>query len=225
MHIPLAAAWVTLGRIVRLQIQPARLTLGQRPNRYYDPAGLLTVNEMILTPQGALARLAGGQVVLDVHHTQHPHAYTHGTNALSVGFTAHYDAMRERFGDNLTDGCAGENILVETREAVEIAALAGGLAIQPAGAASAAWLNQFRVARPCEPFSRYALRSSEAQAVKAALQFLDNGIRGFYCALAGESEATVAVGDRVLVPATHPQPLDRAVDVGMGPVVVESRSP
>jgi hypothetical protein len=32
------------------------------------------------------------------------------------------------------------------------------------------------------------------------LQFLDHGMRGYYCALAGASPATIAVGDPVYLP-------------------------
>src|SRR2546426_4214324 len=37
-----------------------------------------------------------------------------GAHGVSIGFTTHYALMRERFGDRLTPGCAGENVLVET---------------------------------------------------------------------------------------------------------------
>jgi hypothetical protein len=33
--------------------------------------------------------------------------------------------------------------------------------------------------------------------VKEALQFLDQGMRGYYCQLAGDLPATVMLGDRV----------------------------
>src|ERR1700694_4918441 len=104
-----------LGRIVRLQIQRSKLKRGEKPNRYYDPAPLLAVDELTLTPHGALVRLAGGGTLVDIHHAAHPDTrHLDRTNDLSVGFTPHYAAMRERFGAHLVDGCAGENILVET---------------------------------------------------------------------------------------------------------------
>jgi hypothetical protein len=40
----------------------------------------------------------------------------------------------------------------------------------------------------------------EAVVVKETLQFLDDGLRGFYCALAQAQPATIAVGDHVLIP-------------------------
>src|SRR3989475_8186966 len=36
------------------------------------------------------------------------------TTLFRSGFTSHYDAMRQRFSDRITLGCAGENIIVET---------------------------------------------------------------------------------------------------------------
>ena len=61
-----------LGRIVRLQIQRSRLKLGEKPNRVYDPAPILAVDELILTRDGALARLPDGGTLVDVHHAAHP---------------------------------------------------------------------------------------------------------------------------------------------------------
>ena len=189
-----------LGLIARLQIQRTPLTFGERPHRYYDPAPLLSVDELTLTPHGALVRLAEGGTLLDIHHAHHPQTRNDGgTNALSVGFTAHYAAIRARYGDDLADGCAGENILVETETMVDLNMLARGLAIQPAGGGSPAWLQGFQVARPCHPFSGYVRHGTEAKATKETLQFLDHGLRGFYCGLA-EGVVTVAVGDQVLVP-------------------------
>ena len=42
-----------LGRIVNLQIQRSSLKLGEKPNRWFDPAPLLPVAELTLTPDGA----------------------------------------------------------------------------------------------------------------------------------------------------------------------------
>ncbi|HLE30015.1 MAG TPA: hypothetical protein VI793_17970 [Anaerolineales bacterium] len=118
-----------------------------------------------------------------------------------MNFTAHYAAMRAEFGDHLWDGCAGENVLVETGTQVSLEMLAQGMAIQPAGGGEPVWLKEVLVAHPCRPFSGYVLRGTEAS-IKEALQFLDDGTRGFYCAFAQADPVTVAVGDAVLLP--HP---------------------
>lgn len=193
-----------LGKIVRLQIQRSALKVGEKPDRRYDPAALLAVDELTLTPEGALARLADGGTLLDVHHVGHAQSRNNdGVNDLSIGFTAHYTAMRERFGDHLADGCAGENILVETNGRIELAVLDGGIALQSLGGGSPIWLKNFRVAAPCNPFSGYALgRRVDAATLKATLQFLNDGMRGFYCMLALEESVTIAVGDQVFVPQT-----------------------
>jgi hypothetical protein len=193
----------SLGRVVRLQIQQSKLKLGEKPNRYYDPAPLLAVDELTLTPEGALARSADGGSLIDVHHAAHPETRNlDRTNDLSVGFTTHYAAMRERYGLHLVDGCAGENILVETTSQVRLADLAGGLFIQPASGGLPVRLRVLRVAPPCREFSGYASRGSEPEAIKQALQFLDNGLRGFYCVLLNPVPVTVNVGDLVLAGVT-----------------------
>ena len=52
---------------------------------------------------------------------------------------------------------------------------------------------------PCEPFSRFASnRDLAAPEMKATLQFLSNGTRGFYMRVSAEFDGTVIqVGDQV----------------------------
>src|SRR6185369_5101107 len=190
--------WRPLGRVVRLQIQRSKLKLGEKPNRVYSPAPLLPVDELHLTPEGALARLADGSMVVDVHHPAHPDTRNlERTNDLSVGFTAHYAAMRERYGEHLVDGCAGENILIETTDRLTQADIAGGLVIQPAQGGQLVRLQVVRHAPPCREFSGYASRSSEPEDIKGALQFLEAGLRGFYCALGNTGPVVLTIGDEV----------------------------
>lgn len=185
-----------LGKIIRLQIQRLRLKLGEKPNQYYDPSALVAVNELRLTPQGAFA-IVNGETILDIHHTAHPHTRnSDGVNDLCIGFTSHYEAMRERYGDHLFDGCAGENILVAVSAREDLARLVSGLVIQNGDTASAVRLTDLMVALPCAPFSKFAAKSDDPQTVKGALQFLDDGTRGFYCVV--NQEATIKVGDDVL---------------------------
>ncbi|HKZ69281.1 MAG TPA: MOSC domain-containing protein [Anaerolineales bacterium] len=205
-----------IGKIVRLQIQRTTLSLGERPNRYYDPAGLVSVSELTLTPRGALARLpngdtstgspvpapqvqAGQVIALDYHHADYPNGGNAEENDLSINFTAHYDAIREKFGngDHLFNGCGGENILIETGERVSLEMVRGGAVVRTRSG-RLAWLRRVMVARPCQPFSQYASRRTEPESIKEALQFLDNGTRGFYCGLE-EEEVTVVVGDEVFL--------------------------
>ena len=197
----------TLGRIVRLQIQRGPLKCGEKPNRYYDPAPILAVDELTLTPSGALARLPDGPTLLDIHHAEHPQTRNNaGGNDLSVGFTSHYAAMRARYGGHLADGIAGENILVEAAGPVDLAAIAGGLAVRLAGGGALLWLRGVRVAPPCREFSTFAACSAEPETIKAALQFLDGGTRGFCCAFDGPGQARISIGDEILASAAAPPP-------------------
>jgi hypothetical protein len=187
-----------LGKIVRLQIQRTPLKLGEKPNRWYDPAGLMTVNELTLTPQGAVARQPDGSPVPDIHHLAHPETRSSGlANTLSFGFTPHYAAMRGRYGAHMFDGCAGENILVATDRTVLLDEVRNGISIRCAGVAQPISLGGVRVARPCREFSAYAQEGPGAKALKEALQFLDNGMRGYWCRLDGETDAVITVGDEV----------------------------
>jgi hypothetical protein len=159
---------------------------------------LLPVDELTLTPEGAIARLPDGGRLIDIHHARHPATRNNGTNDISVGFTGHYAAMRARFGPHLPDGIAGENILVESSGIVQASDLGGDLAIRPAAGGELIWLRGVRVLPPCVEFSTYAGRSSEPEALKSALQFLGDGLRGFCGRLPAGAAVTIAVGDEVL---------------------------
>jgi hypothetical protein len=186
----------SLGRIVRLQIQRASLKTGERPLRVYDPTPLLAVPRLALGPDGALgADPVGGAWLVDVHHRAHPATQNaDGLHGVSVGFTAHYQAMRERFGERLVPGCAGENVIAETATRVRLEDLAGGLAVVAPDGTERVRLRVLEVARPCRPFTGWALgRAVEPAVLKDSLQFLEDGMRGYYCV--AEGTGVVAVGD------------------------------
>jgi hypothetical protein len=186
-----------LGKIVRLQIQRSSLKLVENGLKFYDPAPLLTVEELTLTKTGASARAADGGFVIDVHNSAHPYTKNGGPNTLSVLFTSHYREMKARFGEHLVTGCAGENILVETRGVITLDQVAGGIVIEAKGGRVA--LGEVVVAAPCTSFSGFAIgsRNPATPELKEALQFLNCGMRGFYCALASESPATLELGAEV----------------------------
>lgn len=191
--------WRELGRIVRLQIQRGSLKLGPRGDRdrYYDPAPLLPLDALYIAPDGAAADPAGA--TLDVHNARHPDSKNAaGKNDVSFGFTGHYAAMRARYGAHLTDGIAGENILVACDGPLTLADLAGGLLILGADGRRLE-LGNVLVAHPCVEFSRFALADPQAPAtlVSETLKFLDAGLRGFYAGAESEEPARVEVGDRV----------------------------
>jgi hypothetical protein len=150
-----------------------------------------------------MAILPDGQTMLDVHHLHHPDSQHAGSNGVSIGFTPDYAGMRERYGDHLTDGCAGENILIETSESITSNDLAQGMVIRCG--AGELWLGSVLIARPCLEFSRFSLRMPQADRdsaeIKAALQFLDGGRRGFYVTPSNhDGPLTVSIGDRVYLP-------------------------
>jgi hypothetical protein len=136
-------------------------------------------------------------LTIDIHNSLHPQTKNGGHNALSFVFTGHYMAMKTRFGDRLPIGCAGENILVESDGLVSLDQVSRGVVIETSQGKIS--LGNVIVAAPCRSFSKFALASAAADpaGVKEALQFLDKGMRGFYCSLLDELPATVRLGDRV----------------------------
>lgn len=190
---------VEIGRLVQLQIQRSSLKTGAKPNRVYDPAPLLSVDEIWVSPDGILGRDAAGAWVVDVHHRSHPQTKNDdGLHGISVGFTGHYDAMRERFGERIVAGCAGENLIAVHDGRIELDRIAGGLVVLSPDGAEKLRLDVLQVAHPCRPFTGWALgRRVEPEDLKRHLQFLDEGTRGYRCQTA--ATAIVSVGDRLAI--------------------------
>ena len=190
-----------IGHVARLQIQIGSLKRGEGAARVYDPANLRAAPALRLTPAGVVGLLADGREQLDVHHRDHPASKNRSGNAISFNFSSHYGRMRRRFGPHLQAGSAGENLLFETAESFSAAQLAQGLLIVTQDGARAT-LSPIASAAPCLPFSQYALgpgAAPDAAALKQTLQFLDHGVRGFYCGLQGDP-LLVRVGDAVWLP-------------------------
>jgi hypothetical protein len=190
-----------LGTIARLQIQLSSLKVGPLQSRRYEPGPLRGISEAGIADAGVTARDERGRLLVDIHNRIHPETKQsrRGINAVSVGFTAHYDAMRDRFGEHLADGIAGENILVRTEIPIAEPDLTEGLVITTKDGRELL-LENLLIAEPCVEFTRYALhyppdaRSDDTFA--DALAFLRGGIRGFYATYRGEP-LTVRLGDRV----------------------------
>ena len=191
-----------IGRIKQVQIQRDPLKQGEKPYRYYDPAHLLVVEKLLLTPEGVLGITIEGKQLIDVHNARHPASRLRGNNGISLGFTSHYRAMRARFGPHLLDGCAGENILVETDEEFQDTALGERVFIQVRDTRQQIMLEQVQVAAPCVEFSHFALNEMmrmPAEIVREALIFLDGGRRGFYASFTGDEPCVLRAGDRVCI--------------------------
>ncbi len=192
---------IEIGHIKLVQVQRTSLKFGERPNRYYDPAPLLVVEQLRVSADGVVGVAANGDTILDVHHTKHPGSKNiGGANGVSVGFTGHYQNMRAKFGGHLVDGCAGENIIVEASHPFTLDELGDHLTIQTPATGQIVHLARLLVAAPCIEFSHFANRESaplSAGQLKATLQFLDDGARGFYATLEGQPQAAIQAGDKV----------------------------
>jgi hypothetical protein len=56
-------------------------------------------------------------------------------------------------------------------------------------------------APPCMPFAKFALRdpAASSETIKSAIQFMDEGMRGFYCIFVGPKTATIRLGAKVYI--------------------------
>ena len=188
----------TIGTVTHLQVQRSSLKVGEKPNRYYDPAPLLAVPRLAVSADGVLGSGESDAWIVDIHHRAHPQTKNEdGLHGVSIGFTSHYDEMREPFGAKLELGCAGENIIATADRRLTYEELEGGVAILSPNGEERVRLRVLQVAHPCRPCTGWALgKIVEPEELKKHLQFLDNGTRGFYCV--GEGSGTVSVGDTVV---------------------------
>ncbi|MEE9186634.1 MAG: MOSC domain-containing protein, partial [Bacteroidota bacterium] len=139
-----------------------------------------------------------------IHHTAHPQTRSQGDDDVSIGFTSHYAAMRARFGKHMLDGIAGENITIECEDEIWLEDLGQQIAFVNPETGRKTLLDVKDYATPCEEFSHFATCSQHerlpADKMRAALQFLGNGRRGFLLALSdGQGSAEVQSGDKVVV--------------------------
>ncbi len=192
-----------IGPIRRLQVQRSRLKLGEKPNRVYVTAPIVAVPSLGVSVDGVTGLTPDGEI-LDIHHRLHPESRNDGgANAISVGFTAHYDAMRARYGPHMTLGCAGENLVVESDRPIGIDAAGAGFVVRGRDGRVKCRLGGVAIARPCRPFSGFAHggKRVDPATFKATLQFLDGGTRGFYCGMVPVPDApsgiTLVPGDLV----------------------------
>lgn len=172
-----------LGRIVHLQVQREKIKTGEGIHERYTPEPHLTRVDALRIDAGGVSGLtADGDVLADVHHREHPRSRFRGANGISLLTTAHYGKMRAHFGDHITDGIAGESILVEAGTVLELNDLAYGVVIGEGD--DAITIDRWAVAHPCAPFARFVTQfpddAKPDRSLTNALQFLDDGTRGFY---------------------------------------------
>lgn len=192
---------IPIGRIVRLQVQTDHLKRGEQPHRWYDPEPITPVEALQLDSGGVTGIGADGTVHPDVHNRDHRISRFRGDNGVSIGFTGHYATMADRFGAHLTDGIAGENILVECDGRHTVDSLGERLLVETSS--GIVRIDRVIVAAPCAEFTRFCLKwprdERPDRSVTDALQFLDNGLRGFYASFApnGSERVEIRIGDMV----------------------------
>lgn len=185
-----------LGPITRLQIQRDRL---KSEGIGYDPAPILSVDEVSLDAAGLMGRHDDGWVI-DVHHRDHPDSRGRGRRPLSIGFVGHYRLMAVRFG-RADIGCAGENLIVEFPDRIRLEDLAGEVVVSTADGEVP--LRGARVAAPCAEFTSWLKgldvvvpRSDQADDIA----FLDDGTRGYLLDPSHlDRPVTLRIGDLVSV--------------------------
>jgi len=189
-----------LGRVKLVQIQPSGMVINTGSGKFYDVTRRVEVDSLVITPLGIEAVRPTGELVLDIHHVNHPDK-AYSDDLVSIGFTSHYAAMRERFGGHLQDGTAGENIIIEYDHEVWRDDLGDQVGFENIHTGQQTLLDIVRIATPCVEFSHFAAQSQHqrlpAAELKSTLQFLNKGRRGFLLALAeGQESAIVQAGDR-----------------------------
>jgi hypothetical protein len=191
-----------IGSVSITQIQPSGIIIDTSTGYLYDPSRRVEVPRLRLTPHGVEGETAQGERLLDVHHAHHPETHNNGHNSISIGFISHYREMRDQFGDHMQDGVGGENIIIDSDEQLWLADLGRQIVFQDQSSGRKVYLDVIKFAAPCEEFSHFAASSQHeklpAEKLKATLQFLGNGRRGFLLALSeGQESAVIKPGDLV----------------------------
>ena len=191
-----------LGTVKLVQVQPAGLIVETPSGYFYDASRRVEVERLIITSLGIEATTPAGEHVLDIHHINHPDKAYDNDDLVSIGFTSHYNSMRAHFGEHMEDGIAGENIIIEYEKEVWLEDLGQQIAIENIETGHRTILDVVSFASPCSEFSHFAAGSQgeklPAAELKATLQFLDKGRRGFLLLLReGQELATILPGDKV----------------------------
>jgi hypothetical protein len=186
-----------IGTVQFVQVQNSSMKVYEGETLVYSTEPLLKVDKLRLTPDGIVG-IKNGQEILDVHAANHPQSKCRGDNKISFGFLKNYERMRQRFGQHIEDGFAAESIVIDANIDVLNFDMKRRYFIQHED--TLIELKGVMVATPCNEFSTWCLIVPQcAEDIKAALQFLNNGTRGYYADLAVAGEYTVQAGDSFLV--------------------------
>jgi len=204
----------SLGRVSLVQLQPDGLIVAAPESSVirsiYDAGRRVEVDRLEITPRGIEAVLLGGNRVLDIHHLDHPGKGYDDDDLVSVGFTAHYRAMRSEFGSHMVDGVAGENIIIDHPGEVWPGNLEKGLIVENQDSGEMAGFKLVSFAAPCVEFSRFCVQLPDGELSGRRqgeiLRFLGNGRRGFLLVLdPTHDRITVRAGDRGVSPGSRPR--------------------
>jgi hypothetical protein len=188
-------------RIVRLQVQTDPVKVGRAPLRRYDPAVIESVPRIEVSPSGVVGLAERLGSVMDVHHVDHPRTRDpRGNGGVTVMGTGDYARLRADYGDHLTEGVAGETILLDAPDGLARRPMPTQITVLTAGGPIA--LARVEVADPCVEFSRYCLGLEPSPIVgddvRRALVDLDDGARGYRAVADGSG--VIALGDEVDIP-------------------------
>ncbi len=193
-----------LGIVKLVQLQPNGLIIKTPSGYFYDESRRVEVDQLTINSKGIEATTPDGEQVLDIHHLDHPDKEYDDDDLICIGFTSHYNKMRERFGEHMVYGTAGENIIIEYPDEIWLDDLGDQIGIENQDTGQILILDQVQVAAPCEEFSHFAAQRQEeklpAAELKDILKYLNNGRRGFLLVLrGGQEEGIVRPGDKVFV--------------------------
>jgi hypothetical protein len=193
-----------LGVVKLVQLQPNGLIIKREGDYYYDVSRRVGVDQLLITGKGIEATTSEGEIVLDIHHLDHPDKEYDDDDLVCIGFTSHYDRMRERFGEHMVYGSAGENIIIDSPEEIWLEDLGPKVAFENQDTGELLVLKDVQVAQPCEEFSHFAAQSQDkrmpAEELNEILKFLGKGRRGFLMVLEkSRISGIVRPGDKVFV--------------------------
>ena len=195
----LVMSMIEIGRVKLVQVQRGALKVDESsPQSYYDPAPLLQVDRLRMDNDGIVGITEADEKLIDVHNSQHPNSRFLGTNGISIGFTGHYDLMRERFGEHITDGIAGENIIIEGNKAYALEELNTPIIFKSSRTGDEYTFDVIKPITPCREYSQFCANARiDGQELKETLQFLNEGRRGFKVRVVDDVQPIICAGDSV----------------------------
>jgi hypothetical protein len=190
-----------LGYVKLTQLQPTGLIINTPSGEFYDPSRRVVVDSLQISPLGIEAITPDGEHVLDIHHIDHPDKKYDNDDLVCIGFSSHYAAMRARFGEHMVDGVAGENIIIQAEKEIWPEELGQRIGFESSETGDITFLDVVKFAAPCDHFAAQSQHQRlPAAELKATLQFLGNGRRGYLLVLSdGQEPVIVQPQDRVFV--------------------------